>query len=200
MGNTPSSTNSNTQIATSSVLPPLPPPCDLECEKKKKLVLLKSAFDSADPKTDPEGYNKARIAYYTLLKGQGWLQQEKQRIAKEELEPILTSYKQQYDAYKGEQQTQSVFSNLASMLDSQSKTDEADGSFLNKKIMMEKDKVATFDRLNQMNTPTSSTNYISWAIDILITLMGIFVLYKGYIFMSSRFFTSQTVPDLTSTY
>ena len=87
MGNQPSSPTPAPPSASPPSIPPLPPPCDLQCQKEKQLVLLKQNLDAANKQSDPEGYEKARIAYFTLLNGPGWLAQEKQRIAKQEVEP-----------------------------------------------------------------------------------------------------------------
>jgi hypothetical protein len=178
--------------------PPLPPPCDLECQKQKKLVTLKQDLDSKDPEKDPEGYEKARIAYYTLLNGPGWLMQEKHRIAKEEVEPVTASYQQQYDALNGEKQTQSIFTNLSTALKAQEQSDQASNDFLNKQLQTEKDKAQTLDRMVDLGGSPTSYSWVSWVIDIIITLLAIFVGYKVY----SRFFASTSVnpvPDLTST-
>lgn len=178
--------------------PPLPPPCDLECQKQKKLVTLKQDLDSKDPEKDPEGYEKARIAYYTLLNGPGWLMQEKHRIAKEEVEPVTASYQQQYDALNGEKQTQSIFTNLSTALKAQEQSDQASNDFLNKQLQTEKDKAQTLDRMVDLGGSPTSYAWVSWVIDIIITLLAIFVGYNAY----SRFFASTSVnpvPDLTST-
>jgi hypothetical protein len=176
--------------------PPLPPPCDLECQKQKKLVTLKRDLDSRDPIKDPEGYERARIAYYTLLRGQGWLAQEKSRVAKEEVEPVLSSYRQRFDSLKGEQQVHSTFKTLADAQKVQEQIDEEDGNTLKKYLQTEKDKAQVADRSAQLGGIPSS--YWGWIIDIIIALLGILVVYKGY----TRFFgqiTVTTTPDLTST-
>jgi hypothetical protein len=40
----------------------------------------------------PEAYQVARTAYYTLLKGDTWLNEEKQRIAGAEVAPEVQKY------------------------------------------------------------------------------------------------------------
>jgi len=199
MGNQPSSPQPSPPAPDVAQLPPLPPPCDMECQKQKDLALLKQKLDSTDPESDPSGYEKARIAYFTLLNGAGWLAQEKGRIAKEDVEPVLSSYTTQFNALKGEQQSQSTFTKLANVLKSQESADEQSNSFLKKQLQSEKDKAQVSDRLNQLGAPSSVSNYIPWIVDIIITLLGLFVIYKGY----TRFFgtiqVSPDVPVLTST-
>lgn len=41
----------------------------------------------------PEAYQTARTAYYTLLKGESWLNEERERVAKAEVEPELEKYR-----------------------------------------------------------------------------------------------------------
>ena len=203
MGNQPSAPSAPPPVLPATSIPPLPPPCDLECQKQKKLASLKQAFDSADPEQDPVGYEKARVAYYTLLNGPGWLAQEKNKIASQEVEPVLKTYQQQYDSLKGEQQSQSIFKNLADGLKSQQVADESSNAYLTKHLTSEKDKAETADRLNQLNagtpySPPQLSAYLSWAIDIVIALLGIFVAYKVYTRFVGQIAMSPVVPDLTS--
>jgi hypothetical protein len=160
--------------------PPLEPPCDLECEKKKKLALLKQAFDKAATKReeDPSGYNKARIAYYTLLHGQGWLNTEKQRIAKENVQPNVTDFNNIYNSLKQEKTSQSIFANLADQFN------QDDSPTLDKQLTADKDKSRVLDRLNELNSgsPTyySTNNWISYLIDGIIVVLGIVIVYLIY--------------------
>lgn len=43
--------------------------------------------------TDPQGYQTARMRYYTLLKGETWRDEEKARLVKVEIEPLASRYK-----------------------------------------------------------------------------------------------------------
>lgn len=200
MGNTPSSppqAPSPPDIAAN--IPPLPPPCDLTCQKQKQLTTLKQKLDSIDPEQDPSGYEKARIAYFTVLNGPGWLAQEKGRIAKEDVEPVLSSYTTRFNALKGEQQSQSIFTNLASSLTAQESSDEESNRFLKQQLTKEKDKAAVTDRLNQLTDSTPEpSSYLTWAVDILITILGLFVLYKLYTRFMGQVTMSPSVPDLSS--
>lgn len=170
MGNTPS--------IPSPQAPPPPPPvpvCDLECQRQKQLAELKLALDSAK---DPESREKARVAYYTLLYGQSWLVKEKQRIAKQDVEPILSKYRIDYEALKGEQKTQSMFKNLEDALKAQEMADEQSGGFLKKQLTAEKDQALVMDRLNALGTPAQPpTNWLGILMDIIITILGLIVLY-----------------------
>lgn len=50
--------------------------------------------------TSPQAYQDARIRYYTLTKGENWMQEERQRIANAEINPILNQYTDQYTDMK----------------------------------------------------------------------------------------------------
>jgi hypothetical protein len=45
----------------------------------------------------PDAYETARIAYYTLTKGDSWINDEKQRIANTEAQPIVDKYLNSYN-------------------------------------------------------------------------------------------------------
>ena len=188
MGNQPSSPPSAPAPPTSP--PPLPPPCDLNCQKQKNLALLKTAMDQAEAniEQDPDGYEKARIAYYTLLNGQGWLTTEKQRIAKQVAEPVIKQYQNSYDSLKGEKKSQDIFTNLSNMLSSQEEADQSTNLFLKKEMIADKDRADVLKRLNELNSgtpvsqpsPTGFSAYMSIIVDVLIALLAIGVLYTGY--------------------
>lgn len=162
----------------------LPPICDLDCHKEKDLALLKSALDKATntQAEDPIGYEKARIAYYTLLNGQGWLNTEKQRIAKDEVEPIVNSYTTRFNNLKTEQKTNSIFTNLSDNLKAQVNSDKSDSNYLSKQLNLEKDKADVLNRLSSF--PSGSTtnygNYLPIIIDIIIGILMLGVLYFGF--------------------
>jgi hypothetical protein len=156
------------------------------------LVLLKAALDTAteNQDQDPAGYEKARIAYYTLLNGQGWLNTEKQRIATDDVQPVLNNYTTQYNALKGEKQSQSIFTNLSNALIAQEGADTADNAFLNKQLDSERDKADVMNRLNELATGTPETNsgsgsYIPLIVDIIIGILIVAVLYLGFTKMNS---------------
>ena len=203
MGNQPSAP----PPPSSPPAPPLPPPCDLNCQKQKDLALLKSALDTAteNQDQDPAGYEKARIAYYTLLNGQGWLNTEKQRIATDEVQPVLNKYRTQYNSLKGEKQSQSIFTNLSNVLIGQEGADAADNSFLKKQLAIEKDKVDVMNRMNDLlvGTPESpqSGSYIPLIVDIIIGILIIGVLFLGFTKLDSiknMFGVSTSVSDIVT--
>ena len=70
--------------------------------KNKKLsdafVELQAAENVRDK--SPEAYQDARTRYYTLLKGDTWMTEERQRIATAEVDPNIIKYEQSYKDIK----------------------------------------------------------------------------------------------------
>ena len=87
-------------------------------EKKKKLndafIALQAAENARD--TAPEAYQTARTLYYTLLKGDSWMNEEKDRIAKAEIDPLINQYKQSKETaltqYNNQRKTVEVVTGL----------------------------------------------------------------------------------------
>ena len=160
--------------------PPLPPVCDMACQRQKQLDGLKTALDSAttNKDTDPEAYEKARVAYYTLLEGNTWLATEKDRIAKQEIEPVLSQYSTQYNELKNRKKQQDIFVNLAATLKNQEKGNEEELAFLNKETDKEKIDTDVLNRLTQLKgAPVPQFDWISYLLYGIIGVLGLYVVY-----------------------
>jgi len=179
MGNQPSAPQ-----GTAKVAPMAPPPvCDANCQRQKLLSGLKMTLDEKEQtkNQDPDGYQQARIAYYTALNGDEWLVKEKERIAKDEISPKITEYTTQYDELKKQQTSQKVFVNLMNSLQAQQAEDQEDLHYLKKQVEAEKDKAAVLNRLTVLDTSSiPSTNYTTILLDVLLAILGIVILYLGY--------------------
>jgi hypothetical protein len=162
---------------------PMPPPpvCDAACHKQKLLSGLKTNLDQKEQTKDqdPEGYEQARIAYYTALNGDGWLSKEKERIAKNEISPKITEYSKQYEDLKKQQQSQQVFVNLMNSLQTQEIEDEQDLHFLKKQVQSEKDKADVLNRLTVLGGQPTTT-YSNIILDIVLAILGLGILYMLY--------------------
>lgn len=187
MGNQQSSPPPPPPVAPPAPPPPPPPPpvCDSACQRQKQLDGLKLTLDQKEETqaTDPEGYEQARIAYYTALNGQGWLTEEQNRIAKDEIEPVISGYTSQYNSLNSQIKSNQVFSNLASALQNEQKEDEGDLRFLKKQFQKEKDQADVLNRLTTLtNSPaqTSSSNSLPILADVGIVFLALFVLYLIY--------------------
>jgi hypothetical protein len=182
----------NTPSPTPAPAPlPLPPVCDSACQRQKKLDGLKTALESKSltKDTDPMGYQQARIAYFTELEGQDWLENEKDRIRKDEIEPVMARYRSQYDGLKEDTKSQGVFVNLMNALknDEQSNTEEI--RYLNKRFQAENDKAQVLNRLNELSPQQTQVvqkkSNLPTIIDVILAIIGIFIVYRIY----KRFFS-----------
>lgn len=190
MGNQPSSPTTPTKVEPA----PLPAVCGTECQRQKKLSGLKAALDAktATKATDPAGYEAARVAYMTELNGQGWLSKEKERIAKDEVEPVLTSYQNKYKSLKEDTKSQGVFANLMNMLKADESSNQEDLKFLKKQETSETDKANVLNRLNQLQSGQQPTqSYLPIIIDVALAILGIFIAYTIY-----QKFSSPTVSTV----
>lgn len=197
MGNQPSS--SATPLPPSNPPPPLAPTCDLDCQRQTQLSDLKHALDLAEKtaSTYPEGYEKARVKYYTLLEGQGWLAKEKETIAKNELDPLITVYTTKYQELKSNEKSQSIFANLAGALKYQAGEDQDDNNFIKKQIAQTVDKTASLNRMSQLTglpAGFSFLPYISIILDVIIGILSLIIIYMIYL----RFFKSSPVEQVLS--
>jgi hypothetical protein len=182
MGNQPSSPATPVVAASSQ---PVVSACDLNCQREKDLAGLKTALNAAEKNktVDPEGYEQARIKYFTLLEGQGWLAKEKERVAKSDVDPVITELTSKYETLKGSQKSQSMFANLAQALKSQKNADAADNAFLKRQLHSGTEDASVLNRLAQLGGVQpgfSFAPYISIALDVAIGILGLAVLYLVY--------------------
>jgi hypothetical protein len=169
MGNSPSAPSAAPSAPPPPPPPPLPPVCDLNCQRQKDLAVLKTALDNSNKTTDPAGYNKARVAYYTLLEGPGWLDKERKTLAENEVLPILNKFNGQFESLKKEEESNKMFVNLADSLRAQSKEDDYDSQYLKRVLEAEKDKAGVESRMNELNF--NSDSYLPLLLDGLIALL-----------------------------
>ena len=178
---------------------PIAPFCDADCQKQKNLQNLKAALDEAELNkiTDPEGYEQARINYYTALNGQGWLASEKERIAKDEVNPTLLDYTNKYTNLVNEKNSQAAYVSVASALKSQEANDAADVKLLKKEYEKEQDKTDVMNRMAQLQSPAPVSSspslfekYLPIILDVIIGILGLIVVIQLYIKGSSYFSSS----------
>lgn len=77
-------------------------------DKDKKIRDAFKRLQDAENVRDksPEAYQQARSAYYTLMKGESWIEQEKERLLKAEVEPLVKQYQEQRNTTMRQFETQ----------------------------------------------------------------------------------------------
>lgn len=156
------------------------PPCGPDCLRQRKLDALKLAMDNAEKNKEqnPVAYSEARTNYYTLLKGQGWLVAEKQKVAQEEIEPVLGKYASAYKTLDSKDKSQYQFKHLASAV----KSHEEDNNLLTKEVQKVHDKTDVLKRNVELQLPSTSTSipYLGWILDGVIAVLGLVIVYMLY--------------------
>ena len=158
------------------------PVCNSECQKQKQLAGLLTALNTAEQTrdTDPTGYEKAKVNYYTLKEGQGWLSEEKKRVAKAEIAPVLTKLNAQYDSLKSE---------LSKRKDDNPQ-EILEDEYLIKELKRVDNRVGVAKRMFELGG--SSGGWMSILIDVVIALLGLSLIYTlAFTNKISRFFVPQ---------
>jgi hypothetical protein len=126
-----------------------------EKEVQKAYEFYTSALRNKDK--EPEIYEGARVRYFALTKGDGWLQQEKKKVQAEKLDPEIDKYRQQYTMLKGEADVQKGYTDsIANIRDKQSALKEsASGNidFLGNLLEEKEAKLSAYNRYIELTTP-----------------------------------------------
>lgn len=114
---------------------------------------------AANRDKDPDTYEGARIRYMTLKNGEGWLQQEKQRIADNKLDPAIDNYRQEFKTLDSQATAQrGVVDSIAGVRDKQSdlvgKTTDR-FQYLDRLLREKEAKMSAYDRFVELTTPAA---------------------------------------------
>ncbi len=174
--------------------PPAPviPVCDANCQRQKRLDGLKALMDES---YGTDAYEEARINYYTELNGQEWLVNEKERIAREEIEPTISGYTDRFKTLTEQKKNQGGIMNLLSLVNYEQQGNEEELQFLNKQITKDKTQTDVQNRLNELaNQPTESST-IPLILDIVLVIVGLIIVYLIFK-KAGRFFGSDNTASL----
>lgn len=175
-----------TTISAPSV--PAPPPipvCDANCQREKELTALRTALDmaTANRVSDPETYQKARIAYYTKLEGQDWLTKERTRIGQEEVGPLANQLSEKYKSLIDEKKSQSSFLGLLDVLKTETEQNKEELKYIYDQTAQNLDVKSTVDRKNELGGNTLIDvmgSFYPLLFQFLIAVLGIIILVLLY--------------------
>lgn len=124
MGNQQSSPFSQPPVNSDQVDPSNPNTsllCGPDCQKQRALANAQQAYQTAlaNKDNDPTTYQLMRYKYYSLKEGPTWAQQEKARIAKNDINPVVDKLRQSYQSIKGQFQSQRDLVDAADTLQQQ---------------------------------------------------------------------------------
>jgi hypothetical protein len=77
-------------------------------DKNQKVTDAFNDLQKAENARDasPEAYQVARTSYYTLIKGEGWINEERARVAKAEVDPEVKRYRDSVNAISSQSREQ----------------------------------------------------------------------------------------------
>ena len=123
--------------------------------RQKNLEDARLAMQNATP----EAYPQARIRYFTLKEGQGWLRSEKERLADAEIDPVLRDLEAKYDTnHRVETKSDSEY------------------RYLHRRLLEEKDKVGVALRSAELGSVVQ-TSWLPYILDMLIAITGLGCVY-----------------------
>lgn len=113
----------------------------------------------ANKDSDPDTYNGARIRYMTLRNGPAWLQQEKQRVADNSIEPTVDRYRQQFSTLSSQASAQrGLVDSISTVRDGQAdligRTSDQ-FQYLDKLLEEKEAKMSVYDRFVELTTPAA---------------------------------------------
>ena len=165
---------------------------DGKIDKGVKLKTAFTALQDAEAVRDqaPDAYQSARITYYTMVKGDGWIEQEKARIANVEAQPVVNDYMKKYNDLQQKKQEQKSVLEVANamknkLLSVQGNLEYSVGAF-QKQIGAIKNQI-NMDKKKQIEEAQSTTTWIDTLLNWLIaltTIVAVVLLVRYY--MRSR--------------
>jgi hypothetical protein len=165
---------------------------DGKIDKTLKLKTAVTALQDAEAVRDqaPDAYQSARITYYTMVKGDGWIEQEKARIANVEAQPVVNDYMKKYNDLQQKKQEQKSVLEVANamknkLLSVQGNLEYSVGAF-QKQIGAIKNQI-NMDKKKQIEQAESTTTWIDTLLNWLIaltTIIAVVLLVRYY--MRSR--------------
>jgi hypothetical protein len=159
---------------------------------------LQAAENARDK--SPEAYQSARIRYYTLTKGENWLEEERKRIAGSEVDPKIARYMSTFNSYNTQlnQQNQTkdavrgVKDNVLSLRDDF----EYSVNTLGNQLKQLKDQIQLERRRRETKAPFIPTS--SW-VDILLNALIVISLLVVIVTLVRRSRTPAPAPVFRST-
>lgn len=174
--------------------------CGPDCQKQKDLATAFQAFQAAtkNKDADPETYAWAKFQYMSLKNGPDWAAQEKQRLVKTQIDPILTKYQQEFVATEGEVAAQRQLVDIVEAVESKQSqmksAFEAQLKALGDSVEEKRNKVDVWNRMISLTSeppvlsaPSQTTNKLiaylgeypeSFAtiLDVVIAVVAFFIL------------------------
>lgn len=148
--------------------------------------------------TDPQGYQTARIRYYTLLKGETWRDTEKERLAKVEVEPLVSKYQTDIETslsqIKDQSTTIDVVKGVKDKVLSIKDELQYSTSTFQKQLNLLKDAITMEYRKNQQKKETT----ISW-LGLILNGLIVILLISAVVIVGRKYFSQSAYTSTPST-
>jgi len=166
--------------------------CNAQCQKKKQLDALATTMKNGPT---PEAKEQARLQYYTLKDGQGWLRNEKEKIARQEILPVVQNLERQHASLQTQIAQQTNELQQKTLAQSQEVGDEAEVRFIQKQL----DEASVLNRTFELGQPPATVQAIySWIptlLDVLIAILGLVIVYLIFVAKKlNRFIWPEETP------
>ena len=157
--------------------------------KIEKDVELKNAFKSlqeAENARDksPEAYQTARARYYTLLKGESWVAEEKERVARADVEPRVQQYAGRLEdlttRINQQQKTVDLVSSVKDKVLSIRDEFRYSVNTLGKQVDEVKNQIQIERKKHEQEEKTSEWTWVDIFLNVCLILVSLFVIYVLY--------------------
>jgi hypothetical protein len=172
-------------------------------DKQQKIADAFKDLQNAENARDqsPSAYQAARTAYYTLVKGVGWLEEEKQRIAKAEVDPEVQRYKDAVDSVQSrtrdQQKTLDVVNGIKDKVLSLRDDFKYSVNTFGDQIERVKTQIAMENRTREKEDVDRSSAWINIILNVLLVAV---LAYAAYVLVRKVFFPRRFVAPAVSVY
>jgi len=146
----------------------------------------------------PSAYQAARTAYYTLVKGEGWLAEERERIAKGEVAPEAQKYRDAVTSANARTQEQQKTIDIANGLKDRVLSLKDDFRYSVNTFSDQLEKLKIQINMENRSRDKEKDNTWAWVDTILNVLLVAVLLYAVYTFVR-RYFISKRPPGVPMT-
>ena len=169
-------------------------------DKQKKIDDAFRDLQNAENARDqsPEAYQVARTAYYTLLKGDGWLAEERERVARAEVAPEVQKYRDNLNAVNLRKQEQEKTIDVVKGLKDKVLTLKDDFKYSVNTFSDQLEKVKIQLNMENRTRERETDNTWAWIDTILNGLLIAVLLYAVYTFVRRYFIHQRPVVPTTT--
>ena len=146
----------------------------------------------------PQAYQAARTAYYTLVKGDSWLNEERERIAKAEVAPEVQKYRDSVNAINSRTNEQQKTIDIVRGLKDRVLSLRDDFRYSVNTFSDQLEKVKIQINMENRSRDKERDNTWAWVDTILNVLLVAVLLYAIYTFVR-RYFLSRRPPPVPTT-